>query len=88
MDDALHHYLDGLAMWTRPEGGYFFWVQFDESVDTTPLRERARDLGTGFQYGGAFSTKGQQKNCLRLCFAHYNEDDIREGIVRMRPLFD
>lgn len=88
MDDALHHYFDGLATWTRPEGGYFFWVQFDESVDTAPHRERARDLETGFQHGAVFSTKGQQKNCLRLCFAHYNEDDIREGIVRMRPLFD
>jgi DNA-binding transcriptional MocR family regulator len=87
MDDALHKYFDGLAEWRRPDGGYFFWLRFDESVDTTPLREKAREHETGFQAGATFSSKGQLSNFLRLSFAHYNEDDIREAIVRMRPLF-
>ena len=63
MDDALHQHFDGLATWIRPEGGYFFWVRFDESVDTTPLRKKARELETGFQHGALFSTSGQLKNC-------------------------
>jgi 2-aminoadipate transaminase len=88
MDDALHEHFSGIAEWTRPDGGYFFWIQFDESIDTTPLRNKARELETGFQDGAVFSTKGRLNNYLRLCFAHYNEDDIREGIARMRPLFD
>jgi DNA-binding transcriptional MocR family regulator len=88
MDDALHEHFSGIAEWTRPDGGYFFWIKFHESIDTTPLRDKAREFETGFQDGAVFSTKGQLSNCLRLCFAHYNEDDIREGIVRMRPLFD
>ncbi len=88
MDDALHEHFSSIAEWTRPDGGYFFWMRFDESVDTTPLREEARELETGFQRGATFSTKGQLSNYLRLSFAHYNEDDIREGIARMRPLFD
>lgn len=87
MDDALHEHFSGIAEWSRPEGGYFFWLTFDESVDTATLKDKARELETGFQSGNVFSTKGQFNNCLRLCFAHYNEDDIREGIVRMRPLF-
>lgn len=88
MDDALHEHFSGIAEWTRPDGGYFFWVRFDESLDTTPLRDKARELKTGFQCGAAFSTNGQLSNYLRLSFAHYNEDDIRKGIARMRPLFD
>lgn len=87
MDEALHEHFDGIAKWTRPDGGYFFWIRFDESVDTTPLREKARELQTGFQAGAVFSSKGQLSHYLRLSFAHYNEDDIREGIARMRPLF-
>ncbi len=87
MDDALHEHFSSIAEWTRPDGGYFFWVRFDESLDTTPLRDKARELETGFQCGAAFSTNGQLSNYLRLSFAHYNEDDIREGIARMRPLF-
>jgi len=87
MDDALYDYFSGIAEWTRPDGGYFFWIQFDESVDTAPLRDKARELETGFQGGAVFSTKGQLGNFLRLSFAHYDEDDIRKGIARMRPLF-
>ena len=88
MDSALHEHFDGIATWTRPEGGYFVWMEFDPSVDTTPMKDRAAELETGFQHGEVFSTSRRLNHCLRLCFAHYNEEDIREGIARMRPLFD
>jgi DNA-binding transcriptional MocR family regulator len=82
----LEHFAD-IATWRKPDGGYFFWLTFDESVDTSPLRDQAAKLETGFQNGAVFSTQGKLNNCLRVCFAHYNEDDIREGVARMRPLF-
>ena len=88
MDDALHRHFDGLAEWSRPNGGYFFWMRFDESVNTSPLREKAREYETGFQSGTLFSSKGQLGNFIRLSFAHYDEDDIRDGVARMRPLFE
>jgi DNA-binding transcriptional MocR family regulator len=88
MDDALHRHFDGLAEWSRPNGGYFFWMRFDESVNTSPLREKAREYETGFQSGTLFSSKGQLHNFIRLSFAHYDEDDIRDGVARMRPLFE
>jgi 2-aminoadipate transaminase len=87
MDETLHQHFDGIAKWIRPDGGYFFWLKFDESIDTTPLQIEAREHQTGFQAGATFSTKGQCKNFVRLCFAHYDEDDIREGICRIRKLF-
>jgi len=88
MDEALHQHFDGLAEWTRPNGGYFFWIRFDESVDTAPLRDKARELETGFQAGTVFSSKGDLGNFIRLSFAHYGEDDIRDGVARLRRLFE
>ena len=88
MDDALHRHFDGLAEWSRPNGGYFFWMRFDESVNTVPLRDKAREHETGFQAGTLFSSKGQLRNFIRLSFAHYDEDDIHDGVARMRPLFE
>jgi len=88
MDEALHEHFDGIAKWTRPNGGYFFWLEFDEAVDTGPQRKKARELEAGFQSGDVFSSCGRLKHCLRLSFAHYSEDDIREGIARLRPLFN
>ena len=88
MDEALHQHFDGIAEWSRPEGGYFFWIRFDESVDTASLRDKARELQTGFQIGEVFSSKGDLNNFMRLSFAHYDENDIREGVARLRPLFE
>jgi DNA-binding transcriptional MocR family regulator len=88
MNDALHEHFNGLAEWHMPSGGYFFWLRFDASVDTTPLRLKALEHEAGFQAGGTFSSKGSLKNYLRLSFAHYNEEDIREAVARIRPLFD
>lgn len=87
MDDALHRHFDDIAEWTRPDGGYFFWLRFAESVDTATLREKARDHQCGFQAGSVSSSESGLNNFLRLSFAHYNEKDIAEGIARMRPLF-
>jgi 2-aminoadipate transaminase len=88
MNEALHRYFDGLASWRKADGGYFYWLKFADELDVGPLRVRASKLETGFQAGNVFSSRGECSNCVRLCFAHYDEDDIIEGIKRMRPLFD
>ena len=87
MDETLKTEIGNLATWNRPGGGYFFWLEFNATMDTTPLREQARELETGFQAGAVFSSSGGLSNYLRLSFAHYVEDQIVEGIRRMRPLF-
>ena len=88
MQDSLLSQFGDLATWQRPDGGYFFWLRFDDQVDTARFRDRARELQTGFQPGSVSSSDGGLSNFLRLSFAHYDEDDIREGIARMRPIFD
>ena len=87
MQDALLEHFSALASWTKPVGGYFFWLKFGDSVDTGQLRKMARERETGFQSGAVFSSQDGLRNCMRLCFAHYNEDDIRKGIQRLRTLF-
>jgi DNA-binding transcriptional MocR family regulator len=86
MDDVLHEHLAEQASWRRPEGGYFFWLKFDDSVDTAALRRQAAEFKTGFQPGANFSASGELHNYLRLSFAHYGEEDIREGIKRLARL--
>ena len=87
MDAALWADFSEIATWSRPDGGYFFWLECPESVDTAPLKEKAVSLESGFQPGSLFSSTGRLNNCLRLSFAHYDEDDIRQGIARLRLLF-
>ena len=88
MDTALKEHFSGIAQWSRPDGGYFFWLKFSANVDTTPLKKKAVSLESGFQPGTVFSSTGNLHNYMRLSFAHYDEEDILKGIARLRPLFD
>lgn len=88
MDDALNTHFSGVAQWTRPSGGYFFWLKFSPNVDTGPMKALAAERKAGLQPGAVFSNKGELGNFMRLSFAHYNEEQILEGVARLRPLFD
>ena len=88
MDSALREHFGGRARWLRPAGGYFFWLEFEPGTDTTELRTRAGEFKTGFQPGQNSSSRGKLKNCMRLSFAHYGEEDIREGVARLAQLWD
>ena len=86
MDEALHANLGDHARWTRPAGGYFFWLELDHAIDTLALKEQALAAGTGFQPGSVFSCEGGFSHFIRLSFAHYSEREIATGIERLAGL--
>jgi 2-aminoadipate transaminase len=88
MDAALTEHFAGRARWLKPGGGYFFWLECAEGVDTAALRERAPAFEVGFQPGVNFSSRDSLRNFLRLSFAHYGEREVREGVERIARLFD
>ena len=83
MHEALQEHLSGKVKWTRPDGGYFFWLELPQDIDAKQLRANSFDHGIGFQPGQDFSSEGAFKNFIRLSFAHYNEEEIREGVARL-----
>jgi DNA-binding transcriptional MocR family regulator len=87
MDTALHEHFSGIARWTKPAGGYFFWLELPEGTRTATHEAAARTAGTGFLPGDACSTTGGLQHCLRLSFAHYSVPEIHEGIARLRQAF-
>lgn len=87
MDTALSRHLAGAARWTKPGGGYFFWLELPEGQDAAALEAAARAAGTGFLPGSACSTSGGLPHCLRLSFAHYTVPQIHEGIARLARAF-
>jgi 2-aminoadipate transaminase len=88
MDAALHEHFGGRARWRRPGGGYFFWLECATAVDAGALRGLAPEFQVGFQPGVNFSSRGALGNFLRLSFAHYGVEDIREGVARLARLFE
>lgn len=67
---------------SRPEGGYFVWLDLPESVDAGELLRRAQEMGVTFVPGRDFfpAGSGAGRNSLRLAFSYVSPDEIREGI--------
>lgn len=86
MQTALQAEFADKANWRMPEGGYFFWLELDSRIDARTLKKKALKNGVGFQPGEIFSCREGFGNFIRLSFAHYRRDQIREGISRLCPL--
>ena len=67
----------------RPQGGYFIWVTLPDGLNGDDLLPAALQRGVRFQPGNLFSPQGTQGNKLRLCFAFYEEEELRGGVQRL-----
>jgi DNA-binding transcriptional MocR family regulator len=87
MDAALREQLSDHVSWTKPEGGYFFWLKLIKHVDVKALSERASALQVEFHPGTLFSNNEGMQDYIRLSFAYYGKELIRNGIARLKTAF-
>ena len=83
MLEALDRELAGSgATWSRPQGGYFVWLELP-GVDGAELLAQATEAGVTFvpgtDFGGAPST-------ARLAYSFVSPDEIGEGVARLAAL--
>jgi 2-aminoadipate transaminase len=78
--------LSGLAQWTRPDGGYFLWLDLPAEVDTEELNTAAAAVGVSFVPGVGFFGGRGGRNTARLSFSYPSLDEIREGARRLTAL--
>ena len=83
MLEALEHELRGQARWSRPEGGYFLWLELPEGTDATELLGRATAAGVTFVPGSDF---GGEQSSARLAFSFAAPSEIGEGVSRLARL--
>jgi 2-aminoadipate transaminase len=83
MLEALDRELAGRARWSRPEGGYFLWLELPEDVDAAALLRQAADAGVTFVPGSDF---GGPPSSARLAFSFASPEEIDEGVSRLAAL--
>jgi 2-aminoadipate transaminase len=85
MLEALERHLPEGSSWSRPEGGYFIWVDLPE--ETGELLTRAEAAGVPFVKGTDFFAPGQGgERSLRLAFSFVSPEEIAEGVARLAGL--
>ncbi|KAI0313863.1 PLP-dependent transferase [Amylostereum chailletii] len=90
---ALRAQLEGLAEWSTPEAGMFFWFKLlihptsDVEGDSTDLiRNKAYQAGVLALPGTVFLPNGAQTAYVRASFSLLEEADVQEALRRLREV--
>ncbi|HET9215287.1 MAG TPA: PLP-dependent aminotransferase family protein [Gaiellaceae bacterium] len=86
MMGALERHVGGRAAWTRPEGGFFAWLELAEGADAVAVARRALEAGVAVVPGPPFFPAAGGERHLRLSFSRADEGQIEEGIGRLGGL--
>ena len=79
---TLEDKLGDRASWSRPEGGYFVWLDLGASADASELLERAQADGVVFVRGSDFFPNGSGLGleAARLAFSFEAPERIARGV--------
>jgi len=71
-----------------PEGGLFIWVEMPETFNATEVFQKAVDNNVAYVPGTHFYPYGGHHNTLRLNFSNSTPEQIKEGMGKLRKLFE
>jgi len=84
LEELEEQFKDLPMTWTKPEGGLFIWATLPEKFDTHEMLDIALKHGVIYIPGDAFSINNGCNNSMRLSFCLPPEDDIVEGVKRLK----
>jgi 2-aminoadipate transaminase len=83
---SLERELDGRVSWSRPEGGYFCWLEIDGG-DAGALLTKSTEAGVTFVKGADFfPSAGNGADAARLAFSYESPERIAEGVSTIAAL--
>ena len=77
--------LSAHATWTRPDGGYFLWLELAHG-SAAQLAERAAAAGVPIVPGAGFYPGPGGERSARLSFSYPSPGEIHEGALRLAAL--
>ncbi|WP_293393286.1 PLP-dependent aminotransferase family protein [Nevskia sp.] len=79
------HFPDGTRV-TRPDGGYFLWVELPKGVDTRVLQQAALAQDISLAPGALFSARDDFGHCLRLNYGHPDDGRVDAALATLGRL--
>ena len=78
---------DGVS-WTKPDGGFYVWLQLPEGLDAKVMQPRAISARVAYVPGVGFYADGSGQRFLRLSYCYPEPDRIREGVRRLAGVIE
>jgi 2-aminoadipate transaminase len=85
--EAFDEHLAGVAEWTVPDGGFFSWVRIP-GAETRALTVEAMADHVAVVPGAGFVGDRPDQEHVRLSYSRIGDDDLREGVRRLRGVVD
>jgi len=86
LSDAVARHFPAGTRVTRPEGGFFLWVEMPPGADALSLHQQALARGISTAPGPIFSAAGQFGNALRLNYGHPWNDRMEQAVGELGRL--
>ncbi|OCW56023.1 PLP-dependent aminotransferase family protein [Hoeflea olei] len=88
LDAALSAHFGARGRWSKPEGGFFFWVELAGGLKAAQLLPLAAGKGVNFVPGNAFGPADRFGSYMRLGFSTGPTGDFERGVRRLAEAFD
>jgi DNA-binding transcriptional MocR family regulator len=85
MQAVIRHFPVGTRA-TRPEGGYFLWLELPAKVNALELHRQALSFGISIAPGPMFSAQRAYANCIRLNYGHPWDARIAAAVATLGKL--
>jgi 2-aminoadipate transaminase len=72
--------------YTKPQGGFFTWIELPNNKNARELLELALEEGVAFVPGESFYPNSQVENVLRINFSNMSEDVIEVGAKKLAKI--
>jgi 2-aminoadipate transaminase len=83
VESALKEHCLDYCTYTRPQGGFFLWLQLRPGMNSRDVALAANERGVIVGQGPQFFADGQATNHVRLAFSYVAMEDIEVGIDRL-----
>ncbi|MGI8927717.1 MAG: PLP-dependent aminotransferase family protein [Tepidiformaceae bacterium] len=83
VEDGLRRYCEGYCTYTRPQGGFFLWLQLRPGMSSRDVAVAANEKGVLVGQGPQFFADGKATNHVRLAFSYVPMEEIEEGMQRL-----
>lgn len=85
---AISEYFPADVKVSRPEGGYFLWIELNKKVDAFELYERALARNISISPGQIFSTDSRFTNFIRISYGIPYNNEIEQSLKTLGQLID